>query len=824
MDALLQDLRYALRTFTRSPGFTITAVVTLALGIGSATAGFSLLNWLLLRPVEGVRDPSHAGFLWLAEHESGGYRPNSLTPSQRDLVLRRSPAVSGLAGRDGPMFVNAAPEHGVPKRASIEFVTSNYFSVVGAGMQLGRPFVADDDAAPVGRRVVVISDRLWRDIFAARADAVGQAIRLNGVLCTVIGVAAPGFRGPDHLREADVWMPGSTEWDIRHLSAARRPAELSYMRFALRIHETATFDQAAVQLQSAVRALALADTASFSPKVSAYVIPRLGMEAMYGAEEAIDHQLILVLGIAGLVLLVTCANVSNLLLFRRAQRRADTVVRLVLGARRGRLVRYALTESALVGLASGGIGALVALWLAGLFRHFRILRFISLEEVTLDWRVLGFAVAAGVLASLLAGLIPALLGSPADLGSDLKASGPTQAGGAPRLRIGLAVLQIAVSLTLVAGTFLFARTLQRYAAVPLGFEPAGVTIFQVDPKTQGYSPEQARAYVRAVQVRIAAVHGVQGVALVDLPPFLGIANIAEVLRLEGPADAKPIGVTSNQVSGEYFSLLKIPLLRGNTFARDDVWPDSLRALGKIILSARLSQRLYGDSDPVGRIVQLPGYGQTSRAQVLGVVGDVHYLERGGEVQPMLYTPVGQAITPYPPMIAVHSRLTAAALEREVQAIGRALDPTLPIESNGPLSDTVAQSIASETLFFRLVGLLSTITLLLTAVGVYSLVAYGVATRTREFGLRMALGADARDILRTAGRPAIVIVALGIAGGVAGAMYFTRFIKASLYGISPLDPVAFVTAALLLGVAVLMASWIPARRAANVDPMVALRYE
>jgi predicted permease len=824
MDALLQDLRYALRTLGRNPGFTAAAVLTLALGIGAATAGFSLLNWLLLRPVAGVRQPSRAGLVWLAVHENGGYSPGSLTLTQREDVLHRSPAVAVLAGREGPIEVNAAPEAGTPQRISVEFVTSDYFRAVGVGTEVGRGFVPEDDAPPLGRRVVVIGERLWLDLFDERPDVAGQTLRVNGMPCTVIGVAARGFRGPDHLREADAWMAGTTEWDIRHLPAARRPPEPYFNRFVLRLRSGATFDQAAAQLQSAVRALALADTADFSPKVSATVIPRLGIEAMYGARDLIDHQLALVMGVAGLVLLVACANVANLLLFRRAQRRADIVVRLVLGAGRARLVRYALTESALVGIASGLLGALTALWLTGLFRHVRMLRFISLEGIALDWRVLAFAVVVGVLASLLAGLVPALLRSRVDLGSQLKAAGPTQAGGAPRLRSGLAVLQMAVSLTLVAGTYLLARTLQRYAAVPLGFQPAGVTVFAADPDEQGYTAQQARLYLRALQDRVAGLPGVQQVALVTLPPFLGIINVAPVRRLEAPADAKSLAAGSDQVSAEYFALLGIPVLRGRTFATSDIFPDSGHALGKVILSAHLARSLYGDSNAVGRIVVLPGIGRSDRAEVVGVVGDVHWVDRGGEVEPMLYTPVGQGGSPYSPMIAVRSHLAAATLEREVQRIGRGLDPALPIQSNGPLSETVAQSLASQTLLFRLVGLLSTVTLLLTAVGVYSLVAYGVTTRLREFGLRIALGAEGRDIVRTAARPAVAIVLFGVVIGIAGAAYLTRFIKASLYGVGPTDPVAFVTAVVVLGGAVLLASWVPARRAAKVDPMVALRYE
>src|SRR5579859_524736 len=516
MDSLIQDLRFALRTLAKSPGFTVTAALTLALGIGAATTGFSLLNWVLLRPIPGVSDAPRLAYASFASRERGGYSASGLTPAERDLVLRASPAVTNLSGHDGPLPVSVGAGDREPQRLGADFVMTDYFTTLGTSTELGRGLVPEDDAAPGGRPVVVISDWLWRNALNTRPDAIGQPIRVNGVTYTIVGIASRGFRGVDRFSPADLWLPGLVYWDVQHFTH-RPPLRLEYpYRFVMRLRPGATFGQAEAQLSGAVRTLAVADTENFSPTIAATVVPGLGLETAFGGRGAIDHVLGLVFGVAGLVLLVTCANVANLLLFRRMQRRADSVVRLVLGASRGRLVRHFLAESTVIGVCSAAGGIIVAVWLEGAFHSFRLLRFISMEGIHLDWRVMAFAAAAGLLASIVAGITPAILASDVNLGTDLRSAGPTQVGGAPLLRSGLSIVQVAVSLTLVAGGYLFARTLQSYAIISPGFDPAGVTEFTVDPKRQGYTTAQTQIYYRSLAQRIAARQGVEHVALVSL--------------------------------------------------------------------------------------------------------------------------------------------------------------------------------------------------------------------------------------------------------------------------------------------------------------------
>jgi len=524
------------------------------------------------------------------------------------------------------------------------------------------------------------------------------------------------------------------------------------------------------------------------------------------------------MAVAGLVLFVACANIANLLLFRRTQRRADIVVRLSLGAGRGRLVRLFLVESGVVGLAGGAAGVLIALGLKAGFGAMRILGFIDVGPVPVDARVIGFAVGLGVIAALLAGVVPALLGTSVNLNVDLKSSGPTQAGSAQRLRLGLASTQVAVSLILVAGVYLLAATLGNYARIPLGFEPAGVSVFLTDPKEAGYVDSRMRGYYDLMTQRIAALPGVTHVALIDLPPF---TRVSFGLTLQ--VGAESLSVNTVHASSSYFATLGIPVLRGASFADADAWPDTLDPIKKIILSLTVARSLFGDRDPIGQLIEVPSRRRPFRAMVVGVVGDVRN-DFVGPVDRLVYQPVGDWPNPYSPSIIVKSSASAGGLTGAVREIARGVDGSVTIENRGALPALVAASINTQHLFFRVLGALSLLTLFLTAVGVYAIVAFGVTTRTREFGIRTALGAAPVNLVQISLRPAMTITLLGTLAGVGGALYLSKFIASMLYGVSRLDPTAFVLAAALLAVAVLLASWLPARRAAKIDPMVALRYE
>lgn len=819
MGSILQDLRHAVRSLLRRPVFAWTTVLILALGVGAATSGFTLLNWVLLRPLPGINDPATLGLVWFAGRTPQGYySPGQVTTAQRDAMVRTSPAVAGLAGHEGTQELNVSLGNDQPLRRSADFVAPEFLPTLGARTELGRDLAPDDDSPGAPRNVVVISDDLWRGIFGGRPDAIGGTIRLNAVPFTVIGVMVPGFHGIERLDKIDLWLPGGAYWDVKHFRASTRPAELHYYEFALRLRPGATFPEAARQLAASAHLLALSDTANFDSAFTATVFPGLGLPAM--GRDFLGHQLTLVMGVSVLMLLVVCANVANLLLLHRARNRGEVVVRMVLGASRTRVIRHFLFESVMLGVAGAAAGILLALWLLQTLHDLPVMGRLSLQGIAPDWRVLAIAGVIGIGTALLAGVVPALIGSRSDFNAELKSTGPTATRNAPVLRSGLAAAQVAVALTLVAGAYLFARTLQRFDAVPLGFDPAGVTVFADDPEQQGYTPERAEAYRRQLAERVAGIPGVDKVAFVSIPPFTGISMGAALRRPGAPTDARPLLAVADQVSHGYFSAMGIPMVRGSDFDASDDWrPLAPSETGKVIVSTSLARQLFGTNVAIGRLVSI--YGRTD--QVVGEVGDIHWNGRGGEGEPMLYQPLGGR-TPYAPMLVVKAHAPTGAVEHAVAREATTLDATLPIVSRGPLNTKIADSLADQTLLFRLLGILSALTLVLAAVGIYSLVAYGVATRTREFGIRMALGAGARQIIGAAAGGAIGVIGVGVAGGIAATLYLTRFIAASLYGVGPLDPIAIGGAAAVLASAAILATWLPARRATRIDPMVALRAE
>jgi putative ABC transport system permease protein len=809
----MSDLPYALRTLARTPGFTAIAVVVLALGIGAATAGFSVANWVLWRPVPGIKDDGRLATVWIGHRDgSTGFQAAGLSyPNYAD--LRRSvTALSGLASYQQGL-VALATEGAAARHVEAEFVMPGYFDVLDAALERGRMFSVDEDRPPNGTPVAVISDRLWASVFNRDPAALGRTLRLNGRVFSVIGIAATSFHGLNRLGNVDLWLPASTELFIRHLHRAggseRAMGRLLY--FVARLAPGATFEQAQAQLSAGARHLAQLYpdvNKEWAGETGAVLFPGVGTNAL--ARPHLAATMRLLVGITVLVLLTACANVANLLLFRGSAARGDSALRQALGAGMGRLVRQQVTGSILLALAGGAVGVLFSALVVELFKGARLLG-IEVRDISIDWRVLAFACGASLFTGIVAGFVPAFSAGRADPLPLLKGAGPTETGHRAPLRRALAVTQLALGVALLVGALLFTRTLQRLAAVDLGFDPTGVTTFSVNPDEQGYSGDSTRMYWAQFTRRLRETPGVETVALATTVPFSGMTWGARI-RAVGTSDP-PSYVDQILVTPAYFTTLRIPVIHGSGFGGSDSSQDVVG------LSETLAKRLFGAADPIGRFVEFtPG----RRQRVVGVMGDSRSLGLEGDPGPMVYRPLVDL--EMQPVMMVRSVLSDREIGATIGRIAAELDSSLPVYEVKSLTDLVAGYLSERRLLTRVFSLLALIALGLAAAGVYGLVGFGVALRTREFGIRTALGAEPGRILRLVLREAALLATLGAALGLSGAALGARVIQSRLYGVGALDLMSYAGAAAMLGLVALVATFPPARMATKVDPVKALRYE
>jgi predicted permease len=524
----------------------------------------------------------------------------------------------------------------------------------------------------------------------------------------------------------------------------------------------------------------------------------------------------LLVGITALVLLIACANVANLLLFRSVAARGEAGVRRALGAGVGRLVRQQVTSSILLALAGGAVGVLLSVWLVELFQGAQFGGIIEVRDVSLDWRVLAFACGASLLAGVVAGLVPAFTAGRSDPLPLLKGAGPTDTGRRAPLRRALAVTQLAVGVALLVGASLFTRTLQRLAAVDLGFDPTGVTMVTARPDEQGYSPDSVRAYWAEFTRRVRATPGVQVASLATTAPFSGMM-MGTRIRAAGSSDAAALEAVETQVSPTYFASLRIPVVRGPGFAG----ADSSRDVA--VMNETLAKRLFGAADPIGQFVEFGiTRGSGRRYRVVGVTTDSRVVALAGEPRPLVYRPF---VDPrIPRVMLVRSVLSDRETAGTIEGIAAELDSSLPVNQIRPLTELVVAYVSERRLFAKVLRLFALIALGLAAAGLYGLVGFGVALRTREFGIRAALGAEPRSILRLVLREAVALGTVGVGLGLAGAALGSRVIQSRLYGVGALDPVSYAGAAGVLALVALIASLRPARMASRVDPGKALRYE
>jgi predicted permease len=830
----IQDLRYALRTAWRDRAFSIVAILTLALGIGANTALFTIVNAVVLAPLP-FRSPEQ---LVRVTSDFTAQQTRDLGLSIPELLdLRQSGVFEDICGV-WPVSANLT-ETDEPERVETALVDANYFTMLGVGAQVGRVFDRSD-AIPGIAEVAVISDALWKRRFGSDAHVLGTRIRIDNDMYSIVGVAPPAFRHPGRGTETDVevWAPAGWLASPFSPQPIRRAYVLQGGFGRLKRGITPAVAQARIDALAAdVRRLHAADYPA-SVGWTLRVIP-LHDDLIGDVRPA----LLTLLGAVGFVLLIACANVANLLLARSSVRQREIAIRRALGAGRARLVRQLLTESATLAAVGGTLGLLVAVWGVDALVELSPASLPRLQSVSVDRVVLAFTAALSLLTGVLFGLAPAIQGSQADLQQVIRESTPSAsaAARAARLRSLLVVGEFALALVLLVGAALLVQSFWRLQRVNLGFTSSSVLTARIWlpqpnlPQTGPYFTHDARvSFYRRVIDRVAALPGVVAVGGISNLPLGGAQGRTSFVVEGRSADASAVATSDVAlVTPDYFRALGIELVRGRTF--DD--HDDVRAPAAIVVSERFAREFFAGADPIGKRVSV-GRGRPAggpvQAQpqqrapdswltIVGVVRDVKSARLDAPAPPLMYRPVLQ-VSNLALTLVVRTTQDPAALGESIRREVRAVDPNEPVFSVRTMDAVVAAAFAQRRFTMVLLALFAATALVLSAIGIYGVMAYLVAQRTREIGIRIALGASRRDVLSMVLGHGIRLAAAGVTVGLLGAVAVTRAIAALLYGVSPRDPGTLVALSATLTAVALLACYIPARRATRVDPIRALRYE
>ena len=794
---MLSDLRTALRSLRRQPGFTLAVGLTLALGLGANVAIFSVVDTVLLRQLP-YRAPERL-VMAFTTYPDFGHSGTSL-PDFLDWRDGARGAVELAAVANATFNLTG---DGAPERATGAVVTSNYFPLLGATPALGRGFTADEErgGAP---KVVVLGHDFWRRRFGGDARAIGRTLTMNGLPYTVVGVAPARL---DYPTDVDLWVPLRTD-----TTRARRA---EFLRVVGRLRPGVTVERGRDALMTVVRRLREQYPETNGPRLAADLVPM--RDEIVGSARP---PLLVFMGAVGLVLLVACANLANLLLVRATTRQREVAVRAALGADRMRLFRQLLAESLALALAGGAAGVALAYAAVGALRASGFRAIPRLEEVAIDGRALAFALALSVATGVLFGLAPALRLAREDLQGTLRGSGRGVAGNASaqRLRGGLVVAEVALSILLLVGAGLLMRSFTEMQRSRTGFDPANVLTLQLSlPRTRYADAQRTRDFWPALLERASAVRGARAVAVASQLPLTSSSYLS--FQIDGrtpPPDAME-DVQPFNVSEGYFRVLGIALTRGRIFGPQD----DASAPRVAVVNEEAARRFWPGRDPIGARITIGD--TTDYMTVVGVVADVKQEGLTAKPYPQLYSVAAQN-----PMRGMYVVVKtdgdvpgiAAAMRRTVAS----LDPELPVYGVMPMTERVSQSIARPRLTALLVGVFAAVALALAAVGIYGVVAFAVAQRTRELGVRQALGASTRDLRRLVIGQGMAPVVGGLALGLVLAAGASRALGSLLYGVGALDPLTYVAVALFLGAVAFAATWLPSRRAVRVPPAVVLREE
>lgn len=811
----MHDVRYAWRLLAKNPGFTAITILTLAIGIGANSALFSVVDGLLLRPLP-YPDSGRLMTIW-AKPPKGGMA-NISTADFFD-IRERSRSFERISGGQQAEFNVAI--NGTAERLTGFRVTAGFFETLGVKPALGRSFM-EDDSRPGAPRVAILGHGAWQRRFGGDLRAIGRVVTVNGDPCTIAGVMPASFR---FVFTPEMWFP----YQLERAGASREERFLAaFGKLKPGVPEA--------QARSEIAGLASNIAQAYPASSKGWGMEVIGWRDWIIGPVSQYRDVLVLFGAVGCVLLIACVNLANLLLGKAAGRKRELAVRASLGAGRGRLMTQVLTESLMLALLGGAAGVILSQWLARLASA--VVPFFvvdSMPEVGVDWRVLLFTLVLSLVTGLLFGIAPAWRASRVDLSGALKA-GATQGGGSKRLRSVLVVAEIALSLVLLAGAGLMIRSLTAMYAVDLGFQPENLVTMRLTMPGTGYSePDRIRAYDRLLLERVRAIPGARSAALVTFLPLEGMGIPARFRLASHPVPLvdRP-RVWLYYASDGYFETFGVPLRKGRLFtSRDDASMPRVAVVNEAFVKKyfpneeALGQRLLlQEPKPVPKEVSVIGtmsLGAEVAWEIVGVTADVKDGVRAASGSPQIYVPVMQYTQPGG-VLVVRTQSDPAAMTHAVVAAIHEIDRGVPVTDVRTMQQLVSKSLSGPRMNTWIVGLFAGVALALSALGIYGVVSQAVAESTREMGIRMALGANPTDLVMSTMLRGAVMAAAGLTAGLCGSYLAARALGSVLYQVKPNDPATYIAVAALLFAVAMLATWIPARRAARVDPMLALRWE
>jgi predicted permease len=834
MRTLLQDLQYALRMLRKSPAFTAVAVMTLALGIGANTAIFSLVNAVMLKMLP-VKDPGElvvVGDPKDVHHRSMGDPSVELFsyPLYRDLSSGNG-VFSGILASGEAHRLRITPADSstqIAGGATGVLVSGNYFSVLGVNALYGRVLTADDDTAPGAHPLAVVSYAFWKEHLGQTPDAVGRVIRINDSSFTIIGVTPPGFFGDTVGDQQDLWIPVTMQQQVITGRKWLDSYESSWLHCIARLKPGVSVEQARANLNVLLQQMVQGSLGAKLNKDDRENLKQSKIKVTAGGggfsqlRGDFEQPLVLLMTIVGLVLVIACVNVANLLLARAAARQKEIAVRMAIGAAPGRVIRQLLTESVFLAFAGGAFGLLIAHW--GTAALLRLSRTNELEASP-DLRVFAFTAAVCFLTGILFGLIPALRSRNVSVALTLKSGAQSGSGGRGGWNWGKALVtgQVALSLLILFAAGLLVRSLQNIRNVDLGYSREHILVVSTDPLSAGYDQLRITQFGNELSAQFANIPGVRAATYSKNGLFSG-SDSSNSIKVEGyiPKSGEDTDAAYDEVGPNYFSAVGIPLLLGRDIGSQDTQASSKVA----VVNETMAKFYFGAANPIGRKFSIDSPETKNQpVEIVGVARDARDHELKEAVRSRFYVPAAQLSLPNPVFnFEIKTVGNPLAVAESVRKQIKSFDPKVPVYRVQTVNEATENQIRQEVLIAKLSSFFAGLALLLAAIGLYGVLSYSVAGRTREIGVRMALGAQRGRVLQMVFREAGKLVLFGVLLGIPAAFLSSRLFSSMLYGLSRTDPAAMAIVIAILVAIALLASYIPARRATKVDPMIALRYE